>query len=293
MIFGPRIFAAGRAVCQTGEPGDQHILRKEDAKSKGRLWAFGPDDCRRATREALQDGSDFIKIFTTGSVGSEKDHPKKSQFTIDEIKAITDEAHRAGKKVASHAEGTEGVKNAIIGGVDTIEHGFFLDKETVDLMIKNNVFFSPTIALLEVYKRSNESPFDMPVWRLRKQQECIEAIPKSFLLAYRSGVKIATGTDYSGAPMREHGDNADEPITMVKYGMSPIDAITASTLMGAETIGIEKEIGSLQKGKVADIIAVNGNPLEEITALKNVAFVMKEGETTTLRRFKELIFYVS
>jgi imidazolonepropionase-like amidohydrolase len=179
--------------------------------------------------------------------------------------------------VASHAEGTEGVKNAIIGGVDTIEHGYFLDKETVELMVKNNVFFSPTLALLEVYKRSAESPFDMPVWRLRKQQECIEVIPKSFHLAYTSGVKIATGTDYFGGPMRKLGDNADEPITMVKYGMSPRDAITASTLMGAKTIGIEREIGSLQKGKIADIIAVKGNPLQDITALKKVAFVMKEG----------------
>jgi imidazolonepropionase-like amidohydrolase len=276
-IIGPRVFAAGRTISQTGGHSDLHYLPRDEVIKMGVLLADGPDDCRRAAREALRDGADLIKIMSTGGVGSEKDDPHHPQFTVEEVKAITEEAHRTGRKVASHAQGAEGVKIAIAGGVDSIEHGYFLDEEAVQMMLEHKVFFVPTLCLVEVYKKSLEKPLDMPPWRLRKQQECIDAMPKSFMMAYKAGVKIAAGTDFFGPPMRAHGENAAEPITMVKYGMKPMDAILAATKNAAECIGIEKSVGTVEKGKLADIIAVEGNPLFDIGVLKNVEFVMKEG----------------
>ncbi|RLG48853.1 MAG: amidohydrolase family protein [Thermoproteota archaeon] len=279
IIPGPRIYAAGRVISQTGGHGDIHYISRDEAIKMGCLLADGPDDCRRAAREALREGADFIKICTTGGVGSEKDHPWTPQFTVEEIRAITEEAHRVGKRVATHAQGAEGVKNAIEGGVDSVEHGYFLDEEAVEMMLSKAVFFVPTIALLEVYKKSVERPYDMPPWRLKKQRMCIDAMPKSLMMAYKAGVKIAAGSDYFGAPLREHGNNADEPITMVKVGMKPMDAILAATKVAAECIGVEDKIGTLEEGKLADVIAVDGDPLEDITALKRVSYVMKGGST--------------
>jgi len=279
IIPGPRIFAAGRPLSQTAGHGDIHYLPRDEVLRQGILLCDGPDDCRRAAREALRDGVDLIKISTTGGVGSEKDNPWEPQFTVEEIETITYEAHNVGKRVASHAQGAQGIKNAIIGGVDTIEHGFFLDDECVKLMLEHGTYYVPTFALVEVYKRSVESPYDMPPWRLRKQQMCIEAMPESLMKAYKAGVKIATGPDYFGAPLRAHGDNADELIAMVKYGMKPMDVLVAATRNGAECIGIEDKVGTLTPGKIADIIALDGNPLENIEAVKRVAYVMKEGST--------------
>jgi len=277
-IPGPCIFAAGRPISQTGGHSDIHYLPREEVIKRGALIADGPDDCRRAAREALRDGADLIKIMTSGGIGSEKDHPRYPQFTVNEVKAITEEAHRVERRVASHAEGAEGVKIAIAGGVDSIEHGFFLDEECVQMMLSHNVYFVPTLCLVEVYKKALERPYDMPPWRLKKQEECMEAMPKSFMMAYKAGVKIAAGTDYFGPPMRAHGDNADEAITMVKYGMKPMDAILAATRNAAECIGVENIVGTVEAGKLADIIGVEGNPLEDITVLKKVEFVMKEGK---------------
>lgn len=278
-ILGPRVYAAGRPLSQTAGHGDIHFLPREDVISHGVLLCDGPDDCRRAAREALRDGSDFIKISTSGGVGSEKDNPWEAQFTVDEIKAITYEAHNVGKRVASHAQGALGVKNAILGGVDSIEHGYFLDEECVELMLKHGVYYVPTFALIEAYKRSVQTPYDMPQWRLRKQKMCIEAMPKSLMMAYEAGVKIAAGPDYFGAPLRAHGDNADEVIAMVRYGMKPMDAIVAATRNAAECTGIEKMVGTLTPGKEADVIALDGNPLENIESVKHVAYVMKAGST--------------
>lgn len=283
-ISGPRIFAAGRPISQTGGHSDIHYLPREEVIKKGALIADGPDDCRRAAREVLRDGADLIKIMTSGGIGSEKDHPRHPQFTVDEVKAITEEAHRVGRRVASHAEGEAGVKIAILGGVDSVEHGFFLDEESVQMMLNRNVYFVPTLCLVEVYKKALERPYDMPSWRLKKQEECIDAMPKSFMMAYKAGVKIAAGTDYFGPPLRAHGDNADEAITMVKYGMKPLDAILAATRNAAECIGVQGTVGTVERGKLADIIGVQGNPLEDITVLRKVEFVMKEGKTYVSRQ---------
>jgi imidazolonepropionase-like amidohydrolase len=279
VIPGPSLYAAGRPLSQTAGHGDIHFLPRDEVVKRGVLLCDGPDDCRRAAREALRDGSDLIKVSTTGGVGSEKDNPWEPQFTVDEIRAITYEAHNVGKRVATHAQGAQGIKNAITGGVDTVEHGYLLDEECVEMMLKHNIYFVPTFALVEVYKRALQNPYDMPEYRLRKQRMCLEAMPKSLMMAYKAGVKIATGPDYFGAPLREHGQNADELITMAKYGMKPMDVIVAATRNGAECIGIEKDVGTLTEGKVADIIAIAGDPLQEMEAVRRVCYVMKGGST--------------
>lgn len=280
-IPGPSLWASGRIITQTGGHGDAHYLPvqtvQESPDSMARL-ADGPDECRKAVREMLRDGADFIKIATSGGVGSEKTHPLDERYTPVEIAAITDEAHRFGKRVASHAQGAPGVKNALRCGVDTIEHGYFIDDECIALMLDRGAFFVPTIALLNVFKAAVARPLDMPPWRLRKQLELIAVMEGSFRRAYEAGVRIATGPDYFGAPMRAHGDSPDEPIAMVQYGMKPMDAIVATTRTSAECVGVEKDYGTVEKGKYADVIALRNNPVDDISQLKEgVFFVMKAG----------------
>jgi len=281
-IPGPNLWASGRIITQTGGHGDAHYLpisMVQDSDDSMARLADGPDECRRAVREMLRLGADFIKTATSGGVGSEKTHPLDQRYTPAEISAITDEAHRFGKRVASHAQGAPGVKNAVRCGVDTIEHGYYIDQECISLMLDRGTFFVPTIALLNVFKAAVARPLDMPPWRLQKQLELIAVMADSFRRAYEAGVRIATGPDYFGAPMRAHGDSADEPIAMVEYGMRPADAIVATTRTSSECVGVEADYGTVAKGKVADIIALRGNPLADITQLKQgVFFVMKAGK---------------
>lgn len=278
VIVGPRIYAAGPIISQTGGHADAHHLPIEEARRRrNAIIADGPDQCRQAVRQAIRAGADLIKICTTGGVGSMMDDPEDEHFTADEIAAIVDEAHRARRRVASHAQGKAGILAAVRGGVDSIEHGYYLDEECAAEMHERGTFFVPTLALVEVYKRAVANPHDMPPWRLRKQQAAIPAIERAFPLACRSGLTIATGSDYSGSPLRRHGDNADEPITMVQHGMQPLEAIHAATIQSARVIGVEQLVGSLEPGMQADVIALAGDPLADISALRRVDFVMQGG----------------
>ena len=277
-IVGPTIVAAGKPICQTGGHCDIHYLPVEEVRRLGlALLCDSPWECRKAARVALREGADFIKVMTSGGVGSEKDDPRHPQMSVEEVRAVAEEAHRVGKKVASHAQGAEGVKIAILGGADSVEHGYFLDEETVERMLQQGVYYVPTLCLVEFYKKTLENPPPgIPEWRLRKQETCIDAMPRSFLLAYRAGVKIAAGTDYYGPPLRAFGNHADEPIAMVKYGMKPEDALIAVTKNAAECLGLSN-VGVLERGKVADIVGVLGDPITDIEVLKKVVFVMKGG----------------
>jgi len=277
-IPGPRIYAAGPIISQTGGHADAHNLPIEEArKRRNAILADSPAECRQAVRLAVRAGADLIKICTTGGVGSMNDDPEDEHFTMEEIAAIVDEAHRARRRVASHAQGKAGILNAVRAGVDSIEHGYYLDEECTAEMERRGTYFVPTLALLDVYKRAVEKPHDMPAWRLRKQQAAIPAIERAFAVARGSSLVIGTGSDYSGAPLRAHGDNTDEPISMACYGMEAMRVIQAATINSARVIGIERHTGSLEPGKWADIIAVDGDPLADIHALRSVAFVMKEG----------------
>ena len=279
-VAGPRIFAAGAAISQTGGHCDWHSLpydllnRFEDLC----LVVDGVDACRQAVRRVIRSGADLVKICTTGGNGTERDHPLDEHFTMPEIEAIVDEAHRAGRRVASHAQGTAGVLNAVRAGVDSIEHGYFIDEECIEEMLAHGTFLVPTFGLVNFFKDcADGNPHGFPDSRLRKQAACIEAMERSFPMAYRAGVPIAAGSDAYGAPGRELGRTVEEPIAMVAYGMAPMDAIRAATSRGAEVIGAADWLGSISVGMVADLIAVDGQPWDEIEALRRVSMVMKGG----------------
>jgi len=288
-IPGPRIVASNQAISQTAGHGDTHELPLEwvrDSSSVGRI-ADGVDECRRAAREQIRAGAGVIKICSSGGVMSEKDAPTQSQFVDEEISAIVTEAHRVGIKVMSHAQGTEGIQNAIKNGVDTIEHAFYIDDETIEMMLQNNTIVVPTFAIVNaVIARGDE--VGTPEYGLRKAREAHEAHLNSIKKAYQAGVKIALGTDFVGPSIISHGENAIELEHLVnQVGMTPMDAIIASTKIGAEALGLDNEIGTLERGKKADLLIVDGNPLENIAILQNkkkLLVVMKDGQVVVDRR---------
>ncbi|GAA0986721.1 amidohydrolase family protein [Acrocarpospora macrocephala] len=278
-IPGPRIYAAGPAICQTGGHADAHHLPLAVARAQpDSLIADGPWACRQAVREAIRAGADFIKICTTGGVSSERDHPNDAHFTPEEIAAIVEEAHRLGRRVASHAQGRAGVLAAVRAGVDSIEHGYYLDEECVAEMAARGTFYVPTFDLRTFFQRTIEGGHGLPEWRTRKQREAIAAMGRSLLLAHEAGVLIATGSDYYGPPLRAHGANADEPIALARGGLPPIEALRALTVNAATVLGVEDRAGSLAPGRWADLVAVDGDPLADIESLRAVAFVMKAGQ---------------
>ena len=279
IIAGPRILAAGPMISQTGGHADHHFMPlTEAATMEGIILADGLDECRKAVRKVVRESADLVKICTTGGIGSERDHPWDSHYTIKEVTVIVEEAHRLGRRVAAHAQGREGIITAVKGGVDTIEHGSYLDEECATLMAQNGTYLVPTVALREVFLQTlRGKDYDMPPWRLRKQREAIPAIEKAFKLAIDYKLPIAAGSDFTGVPQREHGKNVAEPIAMTRLGLPASAAIRAATATAAEALGVRDQFGAIEPGLVADIIAVEGNPLENISCLQNVRFVMKAG----------------
>jgi imidazolonepropionase-like amidohydrolase len=277
-VPGPRILASGRIITQTRGHGDIHNVPAEwlDERWAG-LVADGPDACRKAARTVLRDGADVIKICTTGGGMSEKDDLTEPQFTIDEIAAITEEAHRVNRKVGSHACSPVGIQNAIRGGVDTIEHGFSLDEETCLMMVEANTPLVTSLTVGQLMIDQGEAQ-GAPEHVLRKNREGMQPRYESVKLAYNMGIKIALGSDLWGGKLMHHGLNAYEFNCLVEAGLSPMDAIVAGTKNGAEVMGLEEKIGTLEVGKLADLVAVDGNPLENIQLLNDVKFVMKGGE---------------
>ncbi|MFX0126327.1 MAG: amidohydrolase family protein, partial [Candidatus Hodarchaeota archaeon] len=254
--------------------------------SLGRI-ADGVDECRRAAREQIREGAGVIKICSTGGVMSEKDAPTHAQFVDEEIAAITTEAHRVGIKVMAHAQSPEGIQNAIRNGVDTIEHGIYLDTETITMMLENNTIVVPTFAIVNAIVTKGVEA-GVPEYGLIKAKASHEEHIKSIKQAYQAGVRIALGTDFCGPDIIPHGKNAVELEIFVKQvGMTPMEAIVAATKVGAETLGLEKEIGTLEKGKIADILIIDGNPLDDITILQNkekLIVIMKDGQIKVDRR---------
>ncbi len=276
---GPRIYTSGRAISQTGGHGDAHFLPYEWAGEGGlgiAELADGEAECRKAARQRLRDGVDCLKIMTTGGVLSEQDEPDHPQFTDDEIRALVDEAHRAGLPVASHAQGTAGVKAALENGVDTIEHGFYLDDAAIDLLLETDATLVPTLAIMF---RIVEAGTDhgVPEYGLRKAQEAFEAHVDSARRAHEAGVPIATGTDFMGAPLVPHGENALELELLVEeIGLSPLGAIEAATGVAARTV--PGDVGELREGAHADFVALDADPRDDIGAVREVAAVYRGGE---------------
>jgi imidazolonepropionase-like amidohydrolase len=280
---GPRLRIAVSALSQTGGHGDSVMPNGASIRPVSELpftVVDGVEGVRRASREVLRAGADQIKVHTSGGVMSPNDEPGATGFSPDEIAAIVYEARAAGKTVMAHAQATQGIKNAVLGGISSIEHGIFLDEEVIEEMKKRGTYFVPTlVAPLWVIRRAEKDPGSVPPYALRKAREVMAAHQASFRLAVERGVRIAMGTDTGVGP---HGTNAEELERMVEGGMTPMQAIVATTKTAAECSRIAHLTGTLEAGKRADILAVDGDPLSDIKALQDkskLAAIIANGRT--------------
>ncbi|MCI5046986.1 MAG: amidohydrolase family protein [Aquisalinus sp.] len=279
-IPGPRIFASGATISVTGGHGDGTQGYRDDIahmfKASGNSGTCdGVETCRRAVREQVRRGADHIKLTATGGVLSNTAAGTEVQFFEDELQAIMDTAHSMGRKVTAHAHGKNGIDAALAAGVDSIEHGTYLDAESVRLFRRAGAYLVPTLLAGQTVVEIAESPnsFLTPPQRAKSLlvgPQMIEMARR----AHQGGVKIAFGTD-SG--VSQHGDNAREFELLVKAGMTAEEAVYSATVAGADNLGMSDKLGTLEAGKYGDLIAVDGNPLEDITVLLDVEFVMKEG----------------
>jgi imidazolonepropionase-like amidohydrolase len=273
---GPTVFAAGSAIAATGGHGDIDGIRADLMK----LWTpdsicDGAVDCRRATRQAIKYGADWIKITATGGVLSDSSTGLGVQMTPDELAEIVTTAHNLGRKVAAHAHGTSGVNAALVAGVDSIDHGTFLDKRSIKLFRETDAWLVPTLMPGHmVPKAMAGNPFFTDAIK-EKAQRAAHRSKASFQMAQKGGVRIAFGTDTGVTP---HGMNAMEFELMVAAGMSPAQAIRSATVNTAELLNVSDSLGTLEVGKLADLVAVRGNPLEDISLLQNISTVVKAGQ---------------
>ena len=271
-VPGPRIAASGPALGITGGHCDDNALN-HSFKSKADGVADGPWAVREMVRKNVKYGVDLIKFCATGGVFSKGTKVGMRQYTLEEMQAIVDEAHTHGKIVAAHAHGTEGIKFAIQAGVDSIEHASFLDKETIKLAKKMGTSFSMDIYNTE-YTLSKGAENGVPEENLNKERQVGTRQRESFSMAVKAGAKMVFGSD---AAIYPHGDNAKQFSRMVKFGMTPIQAIQAATIHPADLLNWQNDVGSISKGKFADIVAVSADPLKDIAVLEKVEFVMKGG----------------
>ncbi|WP_254543112.1 metal-dependent hydrolase family protein [Halomarina pelagica] len=279
VIPGPRIYTSGRAFSQTGGHGDSHFLPYEWSRSRAGLSEIvdGPDECRKGARRRIRDGVDCIKIMATGGVLSEKDAPDQSQYTAAEIRAFAEEAHRVGIPVAAHAQGAPGMKNALRNGVDTIEHGFYVDDEAIDLLLETDATFVPTLAIMHRIVAEG-ADHGMPEWGLRKAREAQRAHLDSTRRVHEAGVPVALGTDFIGPDLVPHGENALEAELLVSaVGLSEMEAIRAATSVAARTVPGD-EVGAIEAGRYGDLVALGSDPLDDVAALRDVEAVYKGGE---------------
>lgn len=288
-ISGPRIIASGPPLTQTFGHGDIHYLPVEwvDVRTTKKivspfasLICDGVEECRKAARYALREGADFIKIMASGGVLSQRDKPEYRQFTVEEIKAVVEEAKAVETFVHAHTYSSVGIKNAIRGGVKVIAHASFIDEEGIELAKEKDTVIVPTTATY--YKILTEgAKAGFPEWGLRKAEEVFKVHCENIRKAYKSGAKIAAGSDFIGGPFK-HGENALELKMLVeRIGMNPAEALIAATRVAAEVAGLRDRVGTIEKGKLADIIVVKDNPLNNIDVLlnaNNIVFVMKEGQ---------------
>ena len=271
-IDGPHMLVSGPALGITGGHCDENLLAPE-FKFTAAGVADGPWLARAKVREVVKYGADLIKICASGGVLSKGDQPGTPQYSLEEMQAIVAEAHKLGRKVAAHAHGTESIKDAIRGGVDSVEHGSLIDEEGIRLARERGTFL-----VFDIYNDTfileQGAKVGMLPESLEKERKLGQLQRNNFRKAAAAGVRMAFGTDGGVYP---HGDNARQFAYMVEYGMKPLEAIRCATVNAAELMGLEDHAGAVEAGHWADVIAVNGNPLESIKLLENVAFVMKAG----------------
>jgi imidazolonepropionase-like amidohydrolase len=272
-VPGPRMLVSGPALGITGGHCDDNLLPFEfHASNEG--VADGVEAVQHKVREVIKYGADVIKICATGGVMSKGDDPNTSQYTMEEMKAIVAEAHRLGRKVAAHAHGAQGVTWASEAGVDSIEHGHLMDDNSIATLKKNGTYLVPTLYLME-WNKENAAKTNLPDY-VRRKMDTVTAVGQGNVKkAMSAGVKITLGTDAAVYP---HGLNGHELGVYVRMGMTPLQAIQSATVNGADLLGWSDKVGSIEPGKWADIIAVDGDPLKDVTTVENVKFVMKGGE---------------
>jgi imidazolonepropionase-like amidohydrolase len=281
LICGPRILTSGWSISQTGGHGDPHVFPRHwtrELRPRSR-FADGPEECRKAVRENFGDGADLVKFFATeeglapGPDGLEAD----PNFTVPEIEAMTDEAHRRGAKVAAHATSPEGLRNALLGGVDTIEHGGDLGAhdDLLDMMVARGVFLVPTLSVYywigQEGKRINTNPKT-----IGGAAAMMEVQAKYLQKIHQHGVKIALGTDTGN--IKGRGQNARELEMLVECGLTPTEALIAGTRVSAEAMGLQKHIGTLEPNKLGDVLILSANPLDDITCIRkkdNIVRIIK------------------
>lgn len=272
-VPGPRLLVSGPPLSITGGHADNNLLPFEyHATSEG--VADGVDAVRHMVRQNIKYGADLIKFMASGGVLSKGDNPQASQYTLEEMKAIVAEAHRLGRKVAAHAHGAQAILWASEAGVDSIEHGSYIDDADIAEMKKNGTYLVPTLYLGDWFL-DNAEKNHVPDFLLAKAKEVMPAARKNIAHAFASGVKVAFGTDAAVYP---HGLNAHEFAVMVKLGLTPLQAIQAATVNAADLLGWSGKVGTLEPGAWADMVAVEGDPIKDVTTLERVKFVMKGGE---------------
>jgi len=277
-INGPRIFTAGKSIATTGGHADpSNGVRKDLMGDPGPKDGVinGPEDARKAVRQRYKNGADLIKITATGGVLSVAKDGSGPQFNMEELAAIIETANDYGMTTAAHAHGAEGMKRAVMAGITSIEHGTMMTEEIMDLMIEKGTYFVPTISAGKFVAEKAKQKGFYPEVIVPKALEIGPKIQETFGKAYRRGVKIAFGTD---AGVSYHGDNGKEFVYMVEAGMPVLEAIQSATITSAKLLGIEDKLGSIKRGKLADIIAVKGDPREDVNLMTQVDFVMKEGK---------------
>ena len=271
-VSGPRMQVSGPPLGISGGHCDSNLL-PFDFHYSAEGVANGVPAVMAKVRETIKYGADVIKFCASGGVFSKGDNPLLEQYSPEEMQALIAEAHRLGRKVASHAHATIAIKDAVRAGVDSIEHGIFLDDEGIELMKQHGTYLVPTSFPLYWFEQ-NVSKLNMPPWVVEKAAIIIPAAKKNMARAFRAGVKVALGTDAGVYP---HGLNGGEFWSMVQLGLTPVQALQAGTVNAADLMGWSDRIGSVAPGKFADLVAVRGNPLDDVTLLQHVRFVMKDG----------------
>ena len=277
-VIGPRIYTAGKSIATTGghaDPTNGKAIDDYDYPTPEQGVINGPYESYTAVRQRYKDGADGIKLTVTGGVLSVAKSGDNPQFTEEEIEAVVNAAEDYGMWVAVHAHGAEGMKRAVLAGVNSVEHGTFMTEEVMDLMIERGTYYVPTISAGEFVADKAKIDNYFPEIVRPKAATVGPQIGSTFGKAYNRGVKIAFGTDVG---VQAHGTNWKEFVYMVKYGMDPMSAIQSATVETAKLLGEFDSIGSISVGKIADIIAVSGNPIKNIKNMENVVFVMKDGE---------------
>ena len=264
MCPGPRVQAAGRVITMTG--GHGHFIGRE---------ADGPDEVRKATRAEIKAGAAVIKVMATGGVLTPGVSPTQTALLPEELAVVAQEAHNSGRRVTTHAIGRAGIHNALLAGIDSIEHGFYLDDELLELAIDQGAFLVPTMLAVDGIIRNGVAA-GIPEWVVDKAEREAQKQRESFAAAVASGMRIAAGTD-AGTPFNPHGALAQELALMVTHGLTPLQTLVAATGAAAENLGMAHEIGTVEVGKLADLVLLDGDPLADVSATGRVVLVVKDG----------------